>query len=139
MLNVRLAGVLLYGKQLFTWLLLVVSLMAFFVLFFFALDDLDEIWDLIESVSEGFLTYSSTADSYLKGSVDISKISTMSLLISRKLLTEYIMQSYWLPFGSAISMQILFAKLSTSMATSDVRMHESTSKWSRTTVRDRQG
>ena len=33
--------------------------MAFFVLSFFPLDALDEIWDLIESVSEGFLTYSS--------------------------------------------------------------------------------
>ena len=29
-----------------------------FVLSFFPLDVLDEIWDLIESVSEGFLTYS---------------------------------------------------------------------------------
>ena len=42
----------------FTWLSLVVSLMASFVLSFFPLDVLDEIWDLIESVSEGFLTYS---------------------------------------------------------------------------------
>ena len=58
MFYVRLAGGHLYGKQLFTWLLLVVSLMASFVLSFFPLDVLDEIWDLIESVSEGFLTYS---------------------------------------------------------------------------------
>ena len=58
MFNVRLAGDHLYGKQLFTWLSLVVSLMALFVLSFFPLDVLDEIWDLIESVSEGFLTYS---------------------------------------------------------------------------------
>ena len=58
MFNVRLAGSHLYGKQLFTWLSLVVSLMASFVLSFFPLDVLDEIWDLIESVSEGFLTYS---------------------------------------------------------------------------------
>ena len=58
MFNVRLSGGHLYGKQLFTWLLLVVSLMASFVLSFFPLDVLDEIWDLIESVSEGFLTYS---------------------------------------------------------------------------------
>ena len=58
MFNVRQAGGHLYGKQLFTWLSLVVSLMASFVLSFFPLDDLDEIWDLIESVSEGFLTYS---------------------------------------------------------------------------------
>ena len=57
MFNVRLAGGHLYGKQLFTWLSLVVSLMASFVLSFFPLDVLDEIWDLIESVSEGFLSY----------------------------------------------------------------------------------
>ena len=31
--------------------------MASFVLSFFPLDVLDEIWDLIESVSGGFLTY----------------------------------------------------------------------------------
>ena len=58
MFNVRLAGGHLYGKQLFTWLSLVVSLMASFVLSFFQLDILDEIWDLTESVSEGFLTCS---------------------------------------------------------------------------------
>ena len=67
MLNVRLAGGHLYGKQLFTWLSLVVSLMASFVLSFFPLDVLDEIWDLIESVSEGFLTYSSLLLSPAKG------------------------------------------------------------------------
>ena len=58
MFNVRLARGHLFGKQLFTWLSLVVSLMASFVLSFFPQDVLDEIWDLIESVSEGFLTYS---------------------------------------------------------------------------------
>ena len=58
MFIVRLAGGHLYGKQLFTWLSLVVSLMPSFVLSFFPLDVLDEICDLIESVSEGFLTYS---------------------------------------------------------------------------------
>ena len=58
MFSVRLAGGHLHGKQLFTWLSLVMSLMASFVLSFFQLDVLDEIWDLIESVSEGFLTYS---------------------------------------------------------------------------------
>ena len=62
MFNVRLAGGHLYGKQLFTWLSLVVSLMASFVLSFFPLDVLDEIWDLIESVSEGFLTYFCTEE-----------------------------------------------------------------------------
>ena len=60
MFNVRLAGGHLHGKQLFTWLSLVVSFMASFVLSFFPLDVLDGIWDLIESVSEGFLTYSLT-------------------------------------------------------------------------------
>ena len=58
MFNVRLAGGHLYGKELFTWLSVVVSLMASFVLSFFPLDVLDEIWDLIESVSAGFLNYS---------------------------------------------------------------------------------
>ena len=60
MLNVRLAGGHLYRKQLFTWLSLVVSLMvSFCAVLFFPLDVLDEIWDLIGSVSEVFLTYSS--------------------------------------------------------------------------------
>ena len=58
MFSVRLAGGHLYGKQLFTWLSLVVSFVASFVLSFFPLDVLDGIWDLIQSVSEGFLTYS---------------------------------------------------------------------------------
>ena len=57
MFNVGLAGGHLLGKRLFTWLSLVVSLMASFVLSFFPLDVLDEMWDLIESVSGGFLTY----------------------------------------------------------------------------------
>ena len=58
MLNVRQAGGHLYGKQLITLLSLVVSFMVSFVLSFFPLDVLDWIWNLIESVSEGFLTYS---------------------------------------------------------------------------------
>ena len=58
MFNVRVAGGHLYGKQLFTWLSLVVSFMASSVLSFFPLDVLDGIWDLIESVSEGIITYS---------------------------------------------------------------------------------
>ena len=41
----------------FTWLSLVMSLMVSFVLSFFQLDVLDEIWDLTDSVSEGFSTY----------------------------------------------------------------------------------
>ena len=56
MLYVRLAGGHLYGKQLFTRLSLVLS--------FFPLDFLDETWDLIESVSEGFLTYTNTYGSW---------------------------------------------------------------------------
>ena len=58
MLNVRLAGDPLYGKKLFTWLSLVLSLMASFCAVLFPRDVLDEIRDLIESVSEGFPTYS---------------------------------------------------------------------------------
>ena len=55
MFNVRRAGGHLYGKQLFTWLSLVVSFMASFVLSFCPLDVLYGIWDLMESVSEDFL------------------------------------------------------------------------------------
>ena len=57
MLNVRLAGDHLFGKYLFTWLSLVMSYWCLFVLSFFPRDVLDEIWDLIGSVSEGFSTY----------------------------------------------------------------------------------
>ena len=50
--NVRLASDHLYGKLLFTWLSLVLSLMVpFFAVASFPRDVLDEIWDLIESVS----------------------------------------------------------------------------------------
>ena len=62
MLNIRLAGGHLYGKQLLTWLSLVDSLMASFVLSFFPLAVLDEIRDVIGSVSEGFFTYSYTVN-----------------------------------------------------------------------------
>ena len=58
MFNVSIAVGHLYGKKLFTWLSQLVSLMASFVLSFFPLDVLDEIWDLIESVFQGFLPYS---------------------------------------------------------------------------------
>ena len=58
MINVRLAGGHLYWKQLFTWLSLVVSLMASFCAILFPTRFLDDIWDVSESVSEGFLTYS---------------------------------------------------------------------------------
>ena len=47
------------------------SFMASFVLSFFPLDVLDGIWDIIESVSEGFLTYSFNVSS----SVDDCKMS----------------------------------------------------------------
>ena len=59
MLNVRLAGDHLNGKLLFIWLSHVMFLMVSFcvVPFLFFRDILDEIWDLIESVSEGFITY----------------------------------------------------------------------------------
>ena len=40
--------------HLFAWLSLVMSMIVSFVLSFFPRDVLDEIWDLIESVSEGF-------------------------------------------------------------------------------------
>ena len=46
MFSVWLVGVHLYGKWLFTWLSLVMSLMvSYFVLSFFPRDILDEIWD----------------------------------------------------------------------------------------------
>ena len=51
MFNVRLAGDYLYGKQLFTWLSLVVSLMASFCAVLFPTRCLE----LIESVSGDFL------------------------------------------------------------------------------------
>ena len=56
MITVRLAGDHLYGKYLFIWLSLVMSLMVSPCAAFFPRDVLDEIWDLIESVSEGFST-----------------------------------------------------------------------------------
>ena len=57
MLCVGLAGDRLFGIWLFTYLSLVMSLMASFQLSFVPRDGLDEIWDLPESVSEGFPTY----------------------------------------------------------------------------------
>ena len=48
MLNFRQACDHLYGKKLFTWLSLVMFLMASFCAVFFPRDVLDEIWDLIE-------------------------------------------------------------------------------------------
>ena len=57
MLSVRLAGDHLYGKLLFTWLSLVMSLMVSFCAVFFPRYVLGEIWDLIMSVSEGLPAY----------------------------------------------------------------------------------
>ena len=54
MLNVRLAGDHMYGKWLFTWLSLVMSLMASCCVVSFPRDVLDEIWNLIASVSRSF-------------------------------------------------------------------------------------
>ena len=86
MFNVRLAGGHLYGKQLFTWLSLVVSFMASFVLSFFPLDVLDGIWDLIESVSEGFLTYSYVKKKEMAGTVlfpNDSPVNTLTHLCTK--------------------------------------------------------
>ena len=46
-----------FGKLLFTWLSLVVSMVMFFVLSFFPRGVSDEILNLIESVSEDFPSY----------------------------------------------------------------------------------
>ena len=56
--RLRLACDHLFGKLLFTWLSLVMSMMVSFVLSFFPRDVLDEILNLIESVSEDFPSYS---------------------------------------------------------------------------------
>ena len=58
MLNVSLAGDHLYGKLLFTWLSLVMSVIVSFCAVLFPTRCLEKIWDLIELVSEGFPTYS---------------------------------------------------------------------------------
>ena len=58
MFSVRLAGEYLYGKWLFTWLSLVMSLtVSYFVMSLFPRDVLDEIWDYIESVPKNVPTY----------------------------------------------------------------------------------
>ena len=57
MLNVTLADNHLHGKLMFTWLSLVMSLVVSLCAVPFPPDVLDEIWDLTESVSEGFHTY----------------------------------------------------------------------------------
>ena len=62
----RLACDHLFGKLLFTWLSLVMSMMVSFVLSFFPRDVLDEILNLIESVSEDFPSYSSNTKEIYK-------------------------------------------------------------------------
>ena len=57
-ISVKQSQLIYISNNKLTWLSLVVSFMASFVLSFFPLDVLDGIWDLIESVSEGCLTYS---------------------------------------------------------------------------------
>ena len=57
LLNVRLAGDHQYGKLLFTWCSLVMSMMVSFCAVFFPRGVLDEILNLIGSVSEGFPSY----------------------------------------------------------------------------------
>ena len=49
---------------------------------------------------------SSTLESCVKSTSNISRICTMSSLISKKPLTEYGMQPYGPPCGSTISVQI---------------------------------
>ena len=125
MFNVRLAGGHLYGKQLFTWLSLVVSLMASFVLSFFPLDVLDEIWDLIESVSEGFLPtlpifrdclgwgyislykFWEGAQIYLSGKGPLLVSKGVVKLPRRRSLVESLSKQY-LPFRVSSSLQILY-------------------------------
>ena len=57
MLNVRLAGDHLNGKLLFIWLSHVMFFDGVFLCCPFFRDILDEIWDLMESVSEGFTAH----------------------------------------------------------------------------------
>ena len=101
MFNVRLAGGHLNGKQLFTWLSLVVSFMASFVLSFFPMDVLDGIWDLIESVSEGFLTFSCISELLCLCCVEILKnlpVHSFNALIIPIL--RYCLPNYFLVFFS---------------------------------------
>ena len=60
MFNVRLAGDHLCGKLLFTWLSIVMSMMVSFCAVIFPRGVLDEILNLVESIPEGFPSYSCT-------------------------------------------------------------------------------
>ena len=53
----KLAGDHRYGKLLFTWLSLVMSMMVSFCAVLFPRGVLDKILNLIESISEGFPSY----------------------------------------------------------------------------------
>ena len=75
MLNVRLAGDHLYGKLLFTWVSLLMSLMVSFCAVFFSRDVLDEIWDLIQLVSQSFHTYSHSWDMLFPPHLSINQIT----------------------------------------------------------------
>ena len=68
--NVTLAGDHLYGKLLFIWLSLVMSMVVSFSAVFFPPDVLDEVLDLTESVSGVFLP---TLSSYFEGHLDTLK------------------------------------------------------------------
>ena len=78
MLYVRQADVHLYGKLLFTLLSLVLCLAVSFCAVLFPRDVLDEILNLIESVSEGFPTYSFNPDNELFRLGNSSKSSNAS-------------------------------------------------------------
>ena len=81
LLNVRLACDHLFGKLLFTWLSLVMSMMVSFVLSFFPRDVLDEILNLIESVSEDFPSYSCEVSLLLYTGFSLHKVHRVQLLI----------------------------------------------------------
>ena len=56
------------------------------MLSFFPLDVLDEIWDLIESVSEGFLTYSWIGEIFARNVVPITRPAcTQSIIEVREM------------------------------------------------------
>ena len=57
--------------------------MATFVLSFFPLDVLDEIWDLIESVSEGFPTYSYSFSVYMFSKFEMYNYNLANLYVQQ--------------------------------------------------------
>ena len=104
MFNVRLAGGHLYGKQLFTWLSLVVSLMASFCDDLFPLGVLDGVWDLIQSVSEGFRTYCSInltlsfslSTNYIRFNLSTTKYIMVYYMRAELLTTRILFQNIYL-------------------------------------------